>query len=174
MKKLFIIIIAIVLISASYILLKNIKTESPKNSCSDIDPIIVTKQAQIIEDQKSNYSTTSRRILGRSTEGGTQLNYIDGNKIVLIEQVFYGETGKAYSSYYLVNNQVYYFHRELHTYNLPIYDSKFDQSKDVIEIQDYYLDNKQMLCSWYSNQNKQSISDAVKEFVSQSIKGLWE
>jgi hypothetical protein len=149
------------------------QTTSHKNACASINPDDVTMQAQLIDNSKYQYATSSRQILGKSTDGGVQMNYSKDGKILLSEVGLFGETVNYKASYFIQDKKVYYLHEEVTRYEKSIYVEDFDPSSKGIEIRDYYLDKDQNLCSWSINQKPQPIDEKAKNYVNEAISELW-
>ncbi|MCI0619486.1 hypothetical protein L0Y40_00405 [Candidatus Wolfebacteria bacterium] len=146
--------------------------ESVSNSevrCEGIDPVAVTRRAQLVDNNKTQYATTSRRVFGRSTDGGLQMSYSQNGKLLLIEEGLYGETVNSEASYFLENGRVYYFHQEVTRYDTSVYQEDFDPESKSVEVRDFYLDENENLCYWYVNQNLQPVTEEIKDFVERSL-----
>ncbi|MCX6744487.1 MAG: hypothetical protein NTX82_03115 [Candidatus Parcubacteria bacterium] len=141
------------------------------NGCGSVGINNIVKKAHSIENNIAKYAITSKD-LWRSTEGGQQTDYSLDNKIVLIKQIFFGETGKSELSYYLQNDKVFYILEKDTAYLLPLSEDSSAKVKNF-EIKDFYLDSSQFLCSWHSNQKLQSNDQATKDLVKNLILGLY-
>ena len=137
--------------------------------CQNIEVGDVKKQAQATENNAVQYESTTKDVLGKSTEGGKQTNYSSEGKNKLIKQIFFGETGKSEINYYLDSGKVFYFTKKNLEYILPLSQDSTGKVKSV-ELNEFYLGSNQNLCSWYSNQqiqqNTQEAKDTVKFLVS--------
>jgi len=142
------------------------------NECNNIVPESVTMKAQLIEDQKHTFATTSRKVFGKSTDGGVQINYTQDGELFIIEEGLFGETIQSYSSYYIKNEKVYYIHKEIIRYPTSVYQNNFDPNNKEKEVRDYYLDKNQNLCYWYSNSQLQTITDDDRNYVKRIISDL--
>jgi hypothetical protein len=140
-----------------------------EDACASINPDDVTKEAQLIDNSKTQYATTSKQVLGRSTDGGVQIDYFKDGKILLAEVGLFGETVNYKASYFVRNDKVYYFHEEVDRYERSVYAEDFSSSSKSIEIKDYYFDGNQKLCSWFINQESQPIDEKVKAYVNEAI-----
>jgi uncharacterized protein YxeA len=162
-KNLILLILLVLVLSISYYLYKNKK---------DVVCNTNVEQKKIeIDNNISKYSTTSKDIFGRSTEGGQQTNYTFDGKNKLIEQIFFGETGKSEIKYYLDSDKVFYIGKINTEYALPIYEDTSGKVKNV-DMKEFYLDNNENLCSWYLNQNLQINDQDTKDLVKDFILGL--
>jgi hypothetical protein len=143
-----------------------------RNECQLISIHIQDAKNQVkdIENDVMKYATSSKDILGKSTEGGEQTNYTLNGAIVLIKQFFYGETGKSEISYYLQSGKVFYFTKKITTYSLPLAEDSSGNVKNV-KVDDFYLGSNQNLCSWYSDQkiqpNDQGTINMVNDLISE-------
>lgn len=168
-KNLPVIIASIVVLIAGYYIFSGQKLLS--SSCDKIDQQKVLSEAQGIQNNKSSYSTTSKDILGKSTEGGVQTNYILNGKIILIEQKFYGETGKSEVSYYLENGNVFYFSKVNTEYLLPISEDSSGKTKST-DSKEFYLGTGEQVCSWYLDKKVQPLDQDTKDLVDYLLAGL--
>lgn len=145
-----------------------------REECKKIDVHEVAERVGAIENNKTQYATTSRSVFGRSTDGGMQIIYSLNDKIILIEEELYGETVMSDTSYFLQDDRVFYFHMENTRYTRSIYSEDFDPHGKSVEILDYYLDDDQMLCFWYKNGKLQLTDQAATDLVNRLISELWE
>lgn len=125
-------------------------------------------EARLIEADLTKYATTTKDIFGKSTEGGQQTDYTLGGERKMIKQTFYAETGKSEISYFLENDKVFYFEKNNSEYLVPLSQDSTRKIKST-ELNEFYIDGDQHLCSWYSNDqiqpNTQAAQDTVKYLV---------
>lgn len=139
--------------------------------CANVNKDDYNKRASGIEKNIKEYSSTSKDITGKSSEGGQQIDYSLQGQTPLITQVFYGETGKSEASYYLQNGNVFYFVKKNSTYALPLFEDSSGKVKSL-EVKEFYLGSDQSLCSWLDNGKVQQNDQDTKELVSYLIAGL--
>src|SRR5262245_22528169 len=60
-----------------------------------------------LDQAAGNFSSTTTKIMGRSAEGGVQFTYTDNNARQIVEQRFYGETGRTYMRFYYNRGEVF-------------------------------------------------------------------
>jgi len=176
MKKntLIIFILTILLVgSGYYIYSRQNLPQTDRNECENISNQSVLAKAQAIEADKAKYKSTSKDILGKSSEGGVQTNYTLGGEPVFIEQKFYGETGKSEATYYLQNGKVFYFTKINTEYLLPISQDSSGKTKSI-ETKEFYLASNQQLCAWYLNKKIESVDKDTKDLVEYLTTGLWD
>jgi hypothetical protein len=80
----------------------HIPTADPVLSCSQISVDKIQSRVAGIEAEKNALATSTRSLMGLSTEGGEEITYTtrEGQR-VLIHQAIYGETFQAEVKYYL-------------------------------------------------------------------------
>jgi hypothetical protein len=172
MKKNIIIIVVVVIVAVlAFFNLRKDKGNQANNinnntstGCENISIENVKKQAQTTENNITQYASTTKDVLGKSTEGGTQTNFSLQGKNKLIKQTFFGETGKSEINYYLDNDKVFYFSKKNTEYILPLSQDSTAKIKSV-ELNEFYLGGNQNLCSWYSNQQIQPNTQAAQDTV---------
>lgn len=110
--------------------------------------------AQIKKDLPK-YDTTEID-LWESTEGGVATGYYNKGQIICIVAIYYGEMGKATTTYYFENEKLIQANHTGESYNRPIYYDKkraaedndkevFDPSKSVIETTSYFFQNEKLI-----------------------------
>jgi hypothetical protein len=174
MKKntIIIFIVALIIVGSGYcIYSKQNLSQGDIKECSNIVTADVLKKVGMIDGNKTKYASTSKDILGESTEGGVQINYTSGNELILIEQQFYGETGKSEVTYYLQNGKVFYFTKVNTEYLLPISQDSSGKIKSI-ETKEFYLGNEEQLCTWYLDKKLQSSDKDTGDLVDYLITGL--
>ncbi len=137
--------------------------------CEILNVPEVKKEAQLIEADKFKYSSSSRDIFGKSTEGGYQIDYQIGDEVILTEQAFYGETGKTEIKYYINNGKVFYLARKNFQYEAPLY---VDTSGTIqsVESREYYFNSDEELCSWFLDEKLQQIDNEIVGNINANIK----
>ncbi len=80
----------------------------------------IKKQYLEINSNLSKYTKQEKKILGKSTEGGTIVSYFEKSKLKKIIVTQYGEMGKSICEYYYKNNLIFVLTSE-YLYDKPIY-----------------------------------------------------
>ena len=169
MKKNLLIILSVIAVAGvAYFVYSNNKNQPPANNnnvpiaqCGEDNK---KEQANIIGNNISQYATSTKDLIGKSTEGGQQINYSLDGKNILIKQTFYSETGKSEVTYYLDNGKVFYFTKKNYIYALPLSQDSSGKVKSI-ESNEFYLATDQSLCSWSSDGSVQSNTQAAKDTV---------
>ena len=110
------------------------------------------------------YDTTELDLWGESTEGGHAVVYYEGHDLKLVEVVWYGETGKHQTDYYLDSMEVIFVFDQNFYYNKPIYwdenrvketgdNEVFDPTKTTVQENRYYFNNEKLFL-WLDNDKK--------------------
>ncbi|PNK61064.1 hypothetical protein [Psychrobacter sp. FDAARGOS_221] len=123
-----------------------------------------------VNNNLGSYQLTNIDNHGHSTEGGVIKFYTDQNQIRLIEEIYYGETGKYSLQYYFANNDLYFVFEQTVRYNAPIsFDTPslgmeaFDIKKSKIAENRYYFYNGSMI-QWL-DEDKQSVSPNNSRYI---------
>jgi hypothetical protein len=171
MKKsnLVLLICLIIVLFIGYFTYQNLNKQ--KITINDSCITDITQKVKNIEMNISKYSMATKDIIGKTTEGGQQTDYIFEGKKVLIKQIFFGETGKSEVNYYLENNKVYYFKKINTEYLLPISEDSSGKIKNI-DTKEFYLDNNQNICSWYLNQKLQLNDQDTKDLTQYLLSSL--
>lgn len=114
-NKSIITIILLVSIVIGYTVYKNQGHPVNKNvivSCNNINTEDVYLKVKNTESKISSYSSSTKDVMGQSTEGGEQTDYMSNGERVLVKQIFFGETGKSEASYYLEGGIVFYIKKK--------------------------------------------------------------
>lgn len=80
----------------------------------------IKKQYLEINSNLSKYTKQEKKILGKSTEGGTIVSYFEKYNLKKIIVTQYGEMGKSISEYYYKNDLIFVLIAE-YLYDKPIY-----------------------------------------------------
>ena len=126
--------------------------------------VIDTKYKNVKENLE-NYEKVIVENNEESTEGGQENAYYEGQTLIFIELIWYGETGKKILEYYFDNGQLIFAFDQEFTYNRPIYwDEKkskemgdnevFDSNKTIIN-QDRYYFNDELIFLWLDNEKNE-------------------
>lgn len=175
MKKIHITILALLIaVILGYVLYTH-RDSSVKNpnvaSCEAVNTESVYSKASNIESRASTYTTTTKDVMGQSTEGGQQTNYLSNGKLVLIKQIFFGETGKSEINFYIENDKVFYVKKTNTEYLLPISEDSSAKTKSV-EVKDFLLNQDQKLCSWYKNKELQVNDSDTEDLLNYLVSGI--
>lgn len=154
-----------------YLAKTNPMLEPRMSGCEQVDSQVVLQHVGAVNDDIDRYTSSSRDLIGESSEGGQQITYSQGGDVVLVRQTFYGETGRSEASYYLNDGRVYYFTKTNLAYKSPL---QIDPTGKVehLEKKDFYFDNQQNLCFWYKNDMIQQVDQDTRQLVNYLISGL--
>jgi len=142
-------------------------------ACSPILP--VAQSASLINSLDQNavhFASSSKDLMGQSTEGGVQIDYTDGGKRKIIEQRFYKETGHTYMRLYFDDSGDPFALVTLNeNYAVPL---SVDSNPAIVsgEERDYYLDTIGNVCSAYVNGMNISIDTNNQEMIQEYILGI--
>ena len=168
MTKILLVVIAIIIAGAAVVIL------APRAQNSDICvPIVpVDRSREIVnlfDGSTSQFASTTVDVMGRSTEGGTQTTFTKSRAKQIVEQRFYGETGRSYMRFYYNEDGAIFAITKLNlSYHVPIY---VDSSATVkmSEKKDFYLNRDGTVCSWFLNDVEQSVDrdtqDMIREYI---------
>jgi hypothetical protein len=143
-------------------------------SCTTLLP---TNQSNELIDKldkdAGKFASTTKDISGQSAEGGQQIDFKDKGKRQIVEQRFYGETGKSYARFYYFEGRIFAVTKLNVIYKVPIY---VDSSAEVksAEKKDFYLNKNGVVCNWYLNDSLQSVDRDVTDMIAQYISGIAE
>jgi len=120
-------------------------------------------------------------VFDKSSEGGEVSYYYSDNGLGKIIVIYYGESGKYISEYYLLDNTLSFVFEQEHRYNRPIYwtpetakkngDSEaFDLKKSQISEIRSYFENGKIIYQLPENtpnieQKEQEINNDFKEYL---------
>jgi hypothetical protein len=92
MKKeiIIVIVIGILLIGGSIIYKSYKPIKYFFSSCQNISLDYTKEQVKKIDNNLSSYTSTTKDIMNKSTEGGQQTDYVSNSSRVMIEQIFFG------------------------------------------------------------------------------------
>ena len=138
-------------------------------SCQTVLPLRQSNELIDALDQNAyKFASTSMSVSGRSSEGGEQINFVDNGKRQIVEQHFYGESGKSYARFYYFEGRLFAITKLNLFYKVPIY---VDPSAAVksSEKKDFYLNKNGVVCNWFLNDSEQPVDkdtiDMIKEYV---------
>jgi hypothetical protein len=141
-------------------------------SCVPVLPVAEGKSMVASLDQRSlNFASTTVDLGGRSAEGGIQTTFSDGGERQVVEQRFYGETGRAYMRFYFNQKRLFAIVKLNLNYAVPI---SVDRSGTVktTEESDYYLDNNGRLCALDINGAAAPIDNESQDMIRDYIAGI--
>ena len=141
-------------------------------SCQPV--LSISRSNELIDalDQNSyKFASSSETVLGGSAEGGEQTNFVDNGRRQIVEQRFYGESGKSYERFYYFAGQIFAITKLNIFYKVPIY---IDSSAAVkySEKKDFYLSNNGVVCKWFLNDVEQSVDKDTIDMIHQYISGI--
>lgn len=164
---------------ATYIFFSFLGAQSFAQSNDSIFNEIKSKYKSVLDNLKS-YLIVKFENDGESTEGGEGEAYYEGNKIRLIQQTWYGETGKRTTGYYFDEEKLFFVLDSKYKYNRPIYwdaeqakesndKETFDPKKTTINEDRYYISNDKLI-RWIDQEKKQAnLSDDKNSIVGQKL-----
>ena len=122
----------------------------------------ISKEIQRINDSLEIYTVVEKDLFGESAEGGVlTASYNRLKNLKKITTIFYGETGKAVTEYYLDNEKVFFVDVREYTYDKPMY-LDGSQIKSVRNSTYYFHDNRMIMWKNYGNNVMSPISE---EFI---------
>ena len=139
--------------------------------CEDRSVEQAKELAQLMKTELSMYTSVTKDVFGKSSEGGEQTDYLLGDERKFIKQTFYAETGKSEISYYLESEKVFYFEKINTEYVVPLSQDLRGEIKNV-ERNEFYIGNNQNLCFWYSDGQVQLNTKAARETVEYFVSDL--
>ncbi|WP_412467840.1 hypothetical protein [Pedobacter sp. KLB.chiD] len=111
----------------------------PINDAIDSAAVIkkIKSDFTLINKQLKFFKKKTKDVSGMSAEGGIVTGYYSKGKLKKVHCVFYGETGKTETDYYLDNKRLFFLYKKETFYNKPIYlkDLKIKKSVEAR----YYL-----------------------------------
>ena len=174
MKKEIIIIVAIlILLIGGLVIYKAQKPnhQTVTSACEKINLEEVKTKARELDNKLSTYSSTTKDVMGRSTEGGEQTDYASNGKRVVVKQMFFGETGKSEILYYLSNEKIFYVKKINTEYLVPLSEDSSGKVKNT-DIKEFVLNDNQELCSWYQDGATQEINQDTKDLLNYLVTGI--
>ena len=151
---------------------RDISTADHANHWSSIMPM---EQSQTLVDRldrsETSFASTTQDVMGQSTEGGTQTTYTQDGVRQIVEQRFYGETGRSVARIYYTSGKPFALIVQGMKYAVPL---SVDNNGNVksVEERDYFLDENGVVCSWTLNGKPQPIDDNTVESVKSYLAGV--
>ena len=99
----------------------------------------------------SKFRVVKEDMEGQSTEGGQLIRFYEGKSLRKVKTIFYGETGKAMTEYYFLNNSIIFSFKRTYYYDMPIYEKGSKVNK--VEEERFYF-NKLKLIRWVGPNGK--------------------
>jgi hypothetical protein len=125
-----------------------------------------------LDKQSSQFASTTADITDRSAEGGAQITFSQNGNRKIVEQRFYGETGKSYyMRFYYDGTTIFEIVKLNVTYAVPI---SVDGSGAVksSEESDYYLEPTGRVCGSEVNGVSQPIDKDTQDMIQEYIAGI--
>jgi hypothetical protein len=150
----------------------DISTPSPVHHCSSI--LSLDKSRALIDRldrSEAAFASTTQDVMGRITEGGEQTTYTQGGFRQIVEQRFYGETGRAIARIYYASGKPFALIMQNIKYAVPL---SVDNNGDVqsTEQRTYLLNDKGVVCSWLPSGNPQPVDDETIESIKTYLAGV--
>ena len=133
------------------------------------------EQSQTLVDRldrsETSFASTTQDVMGQSTEGGTQTTYTQDGVRQIVEQRFYGETGRSVARIYYTSGKPFALIVQGMKYAVPL---SVDNNGNVksVEERDYFLDENGVVCNWTLNGKPQPIDDNTVESVKSYLAGV--
>jgi hypothetical protein len=140
--------------------------------CTPIYPAAQSKEMiDTLDKQSSQFASTTSNITDRSAEGGAQITFTKNGSRKIVEQRFYGETGKSYMRFYYDDTAVFEIVKLNFTYVVPL---SVDSSGVVksSEESDYYLASTGRVCGSEVNGVSRPIDKDTQEMIQEYISGI--
>jgi hypothetical protein len=142
------------------------------NICTPTYPMAQSKEMiETLDKQSSQFASTTTDITDRSAEGGVQITLTQNGNRKIVEQRFYGETGKSYMRFYYDGTTVFEIVKLNFTYAAPL---SVDSSGAVksSEESDYYLAPTGRVCGSEVNGVSRPIDKDTQEMIQEYISGI--
>ena len=181
--KVKILIVVLVLLATFVVLLLNQKnrtnlpiqnttsTVTINDECEGDIMNATLSKVDTINRNTNKYASSTKELLGLTTEGGVQIDYTDKNLRVLVAQHFYGETYHSIVNYYYDNSSPILINTQRLEYNAPITVEPFPVIKSTTTNM-YFLDPKGKLCMWQQNNEIKSTDIKSQDFVNSLLKEI--
>jgi hypothetical protein len=170
MTKVLLVGIAIIVVGSALVAF----APRPQSSdiCASILPVDRSRElVNSLDRQTSEFASTTIEVSGRSAEGGTQTIFTQNGVRKIVEQRFYGETGRSYMRFYYEGNKVFAVVKLNISYARPI---SVDPSGTIgsSEERDYYLDPNGRVCSAETNGASQPTDGGMQDMIREYIAGI--
>jgi hypothetical protein len=149
-----------------------VSTADHVDHCSLIMPI---EQRQAVIDRldrsETSFASTTQDVMGETTEGGAQVTYTQGGVRQIVEQRFYGETGRSVARIYYTSGKPFALTVLNLKYAVPL---SVDNNGKVqsSENREYFLDENGVVCSWMLNDKPQPTDENTIENIKTYLAGV--
>jgi hypothetical protein len=109
--------------------------------------------------------------MGRTTEGGAQTTYTQDGVRQIVEQRFYGETGRAIARIYYASGKPFALILQNIKYAVPL---SVNNNGDVQSTEEraYFLDDNGVVCNWLLNGKPQPVDNNTIESLKTYLAGV--
>ncbi len=108
-----------------------------------------------IQKGLETYRIKKINIEGESAQGGFIKGYYKKNRLMLIVDEYFGETGKVRNEYYFEKDKLIFVLEQKFSYNAPFYDSsRFNTNKTNIISEHLYFQNDELILWLYQDKNQ--------------------
>ena len=154
-------------------LLPDVSTAAQADRCALIMPM-AESQALINRLDRSviSFASTTRDLMGETTEGGYQVTYTQGGVRQIVDQRFYKETGRSVARIYYTSGKPFALIVQGMKYAVPL---SVDNNATVQSAEEraYFLDEAGIVCSWTLNGKPQPIDNNTVESVKSYLAGVF-
>ncbi len=133
------------------------------------------EQSQVLIDRldrsETSFASTTQDVMGQTTEGGEQTTYTQDGARQIVEQRFYGETGRAVARIYYASAKPFALIVQNMKYAVPL---SVDNNGSVQSAEElaYFLDDKGAVCSRLLDGKPQQIDENTVETVKAYLAGV--
>jgi hypothetical protein len=141
-------------------------------SCRLLRSVTQSKSTiDLLDHSTGHFASSTKDLIGQSTEGGVQIIYSDNGERKIVEQRFYKETGRAYMRLYFDNGNPFALVTLDENYAVPI---SVDNNPTIAsgEEHDYYLGPNGQVCRLDINGVSQPIDKDTRDMVQKYIAGI--
>jgi hypothetical protein len=108
-----------------------------------------------IQKGLETYRIKKINIEGESAQGGFIKGYYKKNRLMLIVDEYFGETGKVRNEYYFEKDKLIFVLEQKFSYNAPFYDSsRFNTNMTNIISEHFYFQNDELILWLYQDKNQ--------------------
>jgi hypothetical protein len=124
-----------------------------------------------LDHSEPSFASTTQDVMGRTTEGGEQTTYTQDGVRRIVEQRFYGETGRAIARIYYTSGTPFALIVRNMKYAVPL---SVDNNGTVqsTEKRAYFLADNGVVCGWLLNAKPQPVDDETIESVKTYLAGV--
>ena len=117
-----------------------------------------------LDRSEISFASTTQDVMGPTTEGGEQTTYTQDGVQQIVEQRFYGETGRSAARIYYASGKPFALIVQNMKYAVPL---SVDNNGDVQSTEEraYFLDDTGVVCTWQLNGKPQPVDDSTIESV---------